>query len=41
VTVRVRATRKARKRLARLRGKTLVLRVTAPGGTITLRRKLR
>jgi hypothetical protein len=41
VTVRVKATRKARKRLRRLRGKTLVLRVTAGGATATARRTLR
>jgi hypothetical protein len=41
VTIRVRATRTARKRLGRLRGKTLILRVTAGGGTATLRRTLR
>jgi hypothetical protein len=38
VTLRLKATRK---RLARLRGKTLVVRVTGPGGTATLRRTLR
>jgi hypothetical protein len=41
VTIRVRATRKARKRLGRLRGKSLVLRVTAGGATASLRRTLR
>jgi hypothetical protein len=41
VRVRLRATRDARKRLARLRGKSLVVRVSAGGRSTTVRRKLR
>jgi hypothetical protein len=41
IVVRLRATRAARKRLARLRGRTLVVRVTAGGRSTTVRRKLR
>ena len=41
IAVRLRATRAARKRLARLRGKTLVVRVTAGGRSTTVRRTLR
>jgi hypothetical protein len=41
VRARLRATRAARKRLARLRGRTLSVRVMAGGRSVTVRRTLR